>query len=109
MDAQAEAVAAIRAAFGTVEHGDALQLHLTGPGVFAVESRRAIQHDARRLTLIATVAVSLLLLLVLRSPRFLLWAALPTATGALAGLAAVIDRVRQHSRHHARIRADADR
>ncbi|MGH6611907.1 MAG: MMPL family transporter, partial [Burkholderiaceae bacterium] len=33
--------------------------------------------------------VSLLLLLVLRSPRFLLWAALPTATGALAGLAAV--------------------
>ena len=95
VDAQAEAVAAIRAAFSVASAtGDAastsqLQLHLTGPGVFAVESRRAIQQDARRLTLIATVAVSLLLLLVLRSPRFLLWAALPTATGALAGLAAV--------------------
>ena len=91
VDAQAEAVAAIRAAFGTVRRAEPpqLQLHLTGPGVFAVESRRAIQHDARRLTLIATVAVSLLLLIVLRSPRFLLWAALPTATGALAGLAAV--------------------
>ena len=89
VDAQAEAVAAIRAAFGAPDAAEPLQLHLTGPGVFAVESRRAIQHDARRLTLIATVAVSLLLLLVLRSPRFLLWAALPTATGALAGLAAV--------------------
>jgi predicted exporter len=89
VDAQAEAVAAIRAAFGAPGSAETLQLHLTGPGVFAVESRRAIQHDARRLTLIATVAVSLLLLLVLRSPRLLLWAALPTATGALAGLAAV--------------------
>lgn len=88
VDAQAEAVAAIDAAFGVAD-GDALRLHLTGPGVFAVESRRAIQHDARRLTLIATILVSVLLLWVLRSPRFLLWAALPTATGALAGLAAV--------------------
>jgi predicted exporter len=89
VDAQAEAVTAIRAAFAASGSAEKLQLHLTGPGVFAVESRRAIQHDARHLTLIATVAVSLLLLLVLRSPRFLLWAALPTATGALAGLAAV--------------------
>ena len=90
VDAQAEAVAAIHAAFGTpAAEAPQMQLHVTGPGVFAVESRRAIQQDARRLTLIASVAVSLLLLLVLRSPRFLLWAALPTATGALAGLAAV--------------------
>jgi predicted exporter len=89
VDAQAEAVAAIRAAFGKPSTAETLQLHLTGPGVFAVESRRAIRHDAQRLTVIAAVAVSLLLLLVLRSPRFLLWAALPTATGALAGLAAV--------------------
>ncbi len=91
VDAQSEAVAAIRAAFGVpaATETSQLQLHLTGPSVFAVESRRAIQDDARRLTLIASVAVSLLLLLVLRSPRFLLWAALPTATGALAGLAAV--------------------
>ncbi|MEO8185875.1 MAG: MMPL family transporter [Burkholderiaceae bacterium] len=95
VDAQSEAVAAIRAAFGAtfaapqLPGTPQLQLNMTGPSVFAVESRRAIQHDARRLTLIASVAVSLLLLIVLRSPRFLLWAALPTATGALAGLAAV--------------------
>ena len=95
VDAQSEVVAAIRAAFGAAFDTPSatgtpqLQLHMTGPSVFAVESRRAIQHDARRLTLIASVAVSLLLLIVLRSPRFLLWAALPTATGALAGLAAV--------------------
>ncbi|MEP6608064.1 MAG: MMPL family transporter [Burkholderiaceae bacterium] len=89
VDAQGDAVAAIRAAFGGEHAVEGLQLHLTGPGVFAVESRRAIQRDARRLTLIATIAVALLLLVALRSPRFLLWAALPTATGALAGLAAV--------------------
>ena len=94
VDAQAEAVAAIRNAFGTASEAPntttaALNLHLTGPGVFAVASRQAIQHDARRLTLIAAAAVGLLLLLALRSPRFLLWAALPTATGALAGLAVV--------------------
>ncbi len=89
VEAQAEAVEAIRNAFDAAKDGEMLQLHLTGPGVFAVESRRAIQEDARHLTLIATFAVGVLLLLVLRSPRFLLWAALPTATGALAGLAAV--------------------
>ena len=93
VDAQAEATAAVRAAFSAANvkssKPDGLQLHLTGPGVFAVASRAAIQQDAQRLTLIAGVAVALLLLLVLRSPRFLLWAALPTATGALIGLAAV--------------------
>lgn len=88
VDAQSEAVAAIQAAYDTSTR-EALTLHLTGPGVFAVQSRQAIQQDARRLTLIATIAVSLLLLLVLRSPRFLLWAALPTATGVLAGLAVI--------------------
>lgn len=91
VDAQEDAVDSIRAAFAAASRPapDVLRLHLTGPGVFAVESRQAIQQDARRLTLIATAAVSLLLLFLLRSPRFLLWAALPTATGALAGLAAV--------------------
>jgi predicted exporter len=86
VDAQAQAVDAIRAAFGTAE---SMSLHLTGPGAFAVASRQAIQDDAKRLTLIASITVGLLLLLVLRSPRFLLWAALPTASGALAGLAVV--------------------
>lgn len=94
IDAQAEAVAATRAAFGTAFNAPdtttgALTLHLTGPAVFAVQSRQTIQREAQRLTLIATLAVGLLLLLVLRSPRFLIWAALPTATGALAGLAVV--------------------
>ena len=90
VDAQSRAVAAIRAAFNTAAAGNSsLTLHLTGPGVFAVQSRQAIQDDARRLTIVAAIGVGLLLLLVLRSPRFLLWAALPTATGALAGLAAV--------------------
>jgi predicted exporter len=90
VDAQLQAATAIRAAFNAAAANfSGLQLHLTGPGVFAVQSRQAIQDDARRLTVVAAIGVGLLLLLVLRSPRFLLWAAVPTATGALAGLAAV--------------------
>ena len=90
VDAQLQAVTAIRAAFNAAAaNSSGLQLHLTGPGVFAVQSRQAIQDDARRLTIAAAIGVGLLLLLVLRSPRFLLWAVVPTATGALAGLAAV--------------------
>ena len=78
VDAQAHAVATIKAAFDSAG-SSALNLQLTGPGVFAVQSRAAIQSDARRLSLIAAVAVGLLRFCV-RSLRFLVWAALPTAT-----------------------------
>src|SRR5205823_8881919 len=48
-----------------------------------------IQRDARRLSILATVLVAALLLSVLRSPRFLLLAAVPVGAGALAGLAVI--------------------
>jgi predicted exporter len=90
IDAQQDAVSALHAAFEQVRGADAgLSLQLAGPGVFAVESRALIERDARRLSLLATVLIGALLLIALRSPRFLLLAAVPVASGAAGGLAAV--------------------
>ncbi|HEX7951684.1 MAG TPA: MMPL family transporter, partial [Burkholderiales bacterium] len=92
IDAQEQALAQIRAAFA-----DALQaqpapdarLLVTGPGVFAVESRAGIKRDAIRFSLIGTLLVSAILLFVYRSPRVLALTLVPVASGAVAGIAAV--------------------
>jgi predicted exporter len=91
-DAQAHAVAAIRAAFGAASGGRAaspLRLLLSGPGVFSVEARATIEHEALRLSLISTGLIVALLLCVYRSAPTLLLGLLPVASGALAGVAAV--------------------
>jgi predicted exporter len=54
-----------------------------------VASRERIESDAARLSLAASVLIAVVLLAVLRSVRFLLLAAVPTASGALAGLAVI--------------------
>jgi predicted exporter len=91
VDAQQQAAEALRAAFESSRGaaGAQLSLQLTGPGVFAVESRARIQRDAERLSLAAALLVSALLLFATRSPRFVVLALLPVATGAMAGLAAI--------------------
>jgi len=66
----------------------ALQLHLAGPGVFAVQSRDAIERDAQHLSILAAVLIAALLLWALRSPRFLALAIVPVVSGVAAGLAA---------------------
>ncbi len=66
-----------------------LRLTITGPAVFAVQSRDAIRGDAERLSMIATIAVALMLFAAFRSPKLVVLALLPVATGALAGVAAV--------------------
>jgi len=92
LDSQEQAQAAIRAAFGqaTSEHrADEARLLLSGPGVFAVNSRAGIKNDALRFSLIATVLVSAVLLIAYRSVRVLGLTLLPVASGVLAGVAAV--------------------
>jgi len=103
-DAQAAALALIRAAFeaargapdattlaapATAAATRPLQLLLTGPGVFSVEARATIEHEAVRLSLLSTTLIVTLLLLVYRSVPTLLFGLLPVASGALAGVAAV--------------------
>lgn len=104
-DAQAAALALIRAAFDAArksarEANDPATapmaaatppplLLLSGPGVFSVEARATIEHEAVRLSLLSTTLIVTLLLLVYRSLPTLLLGLLPVASGALAGVAAV--------------------
>lgn len=62
---------------------------LAGAAYFNVLAHDAIGQDAHQLALLALLLVAALLLWALRSPRFLLLAIVPVATGALAGFAAV--------------------
>lgn len=92
IDAQERALAQIRTAYGETareQHMSAARLLLTSPGVFAVESRAAIQRDALHFSLLGTLLVSSILLFVYRSVRVLGLTLLPVASGALAGIAAV--------------------
>jgi predicted exporter len=91
-DAQEQAMAAIRQAFDTARtaQGDAdARLLMTGPGVFSVTSREAIQNQVNRLSIISIVLIATLLLLVYRSVAALALGFLPVLSGALAGIAAV--------------------
>jgi len=85
-DAQEAAAAAVRAAF---EPAQGATLRLSGPGVFAVESRMLIRGEATRLGVLGTLLVAALLLALARSPAVLALGLLPVLTGALVGVAAV--------------------
>ncbi len=92
IDAQEAAMNALRAAFDDARAdlpAATVTLDMTGPGVFAVESRATIKHEVGRIALAATALVVTLLLTVYRSLPVLLLSLLPVVTGALAGIAAV--------------------
>src|SRR6202000_100153 len=98
-DGQEQAIAAIRAAFAEVARpataaspspaGGPVRLELTGPGVFSVNARNTIEHEAVRLSLLSTGLIVLLLLAVYRSLPALVLGMVPVSSGALAGVAAV--------------------
>lgn len=87
-EAQAEAVAAFRAAFQSSEPG-AARLLLSGPGVFAAEAAAAIRADVRMMTILSGCLLAAFLFWRTRSLLPLLAAAVPLAAGMLAGIAAV--------------------
>ncbi|MGX2041534.1 MMPL family transporter [Methylocaldum sp. MU1018] len=89
LDAQAEAVASIRNGFAAIRGSRPVDLLLGGPGVFSVEANATITQDAARLSLLNTLAITLLLAAVFRSLRVILLGLVPLATGALAGTCAV--------------------
>lgn len=89
LDQQESAVQAVRTAFTSAGLPEHAHLVMTGPGVFAVESRATIQRDSWRLSVIAITVVTILLFLVYRSVTPLLLSLLPVLTGLLVGVAAV--------------------
>ncbi len=92
-DAQQRAIETIRTAFaaagGSLTSGHGVQLHLSGPGVFAVAARAKIERAAVRLSIISSILVVALLLMVYRSLPALGLGLLPVTTGAVVGVAAV--------------------
>src|SRR6202030_2774809 len=85
----------IRGAFGAgvaetkASSSSAVQLKMSGPGVFAVAARAKIKRAAMRLSVVSGILVVAVLLAVYRSPLALGLGLLPVASGALAGVAAV--------------------
>jgi predicted exporter len=92
-DAQAGAIAAIRAANAAamreVSGADAVRLKLSGPGVFAVDARAKIERAAVRLSIASSILVVTLLFAVYRSLPALALGLAPVASGAVIGIAAV--------------------
>ncbi len=94
-DAQQRAIGAIRAAFAaavprsTQNGAQALQLKMSGPGVFAVAARAKIERAAIRLSIVSGILVVSLLFAVYRSFTALALGLAPVASGAVIGIAAV--------------------
>lgn len=88
--AQGEAVAAIQSSFESINGvGGKAELVISGPGYFTVLVNASTRGESEWLGRISTVGFILLLLLAYRSIAVLGLAALPIASGALAGVAAV--------------------
>jgi predicted exporter len=93
LDAQQHAQAVLAQDFAAARAATpgaaAARLRMTGPGVFAVQTRDVTKRDVTRLSLLASAGAVLFLLLAYRSPLALGLGLLPVISGALAGIAAV--------------------
>lgn len=89
IDAQQIVGEDLRRIFSENRTSPEIRLLMSGPSIFAVQSRNLIHDDAWRLSTMATAVVAAILLLAYGSPRLLVLGMLPVASGALAGIAAV--------------------
>lgn len=88
-DGQQRALATLQTDFDNVRGDSTSDLLISGPGAFAVEVGGRTQREASLIGSLDGIIFSLLLLLAYRSWRVPLLAALPLASGGLAGLGAV--------------------
>lgn len=86
---QAEAVAAIEAAFADSRGDSPATLEMTGPGAFSVEISARTEGEARWIGIVDSIGLLLLLLVAYRNWKVPLLGALPLASAGLAGLGAV--------------------
>jgi predicted exporter len=92
LDAAAAGIARIQGAFDAATHdmaGAGPRLELSGAPVFSVQSRDQIKGEAMHLAIVGGIVMGTLLLLAFASPRALVIALLPVATGVVAGTATV--------------------
>jgi len=86
LDRQEGVIKRIRGAFDALDPHGALHLRMTGPAVFAVQSRQAIRQESTVLSMAASMAGILILLLAYRSWRVVFVSALPVASAMVVGL-----------------------
>ncbi len=84
---QEQAMATVRRAL--FEVNPKVDATLTGPGVFASESRRLIRSDAERLSTLSAVVILAMLILVYRSALAVVLVTIPVAFGLLIGVLVV--------------------
>lgn len=95
LDAQAVAIARVEGEFSKATQAlgaqgvDGPKLLMSGAPVFSVSSRDQIKGEALHLAIIGAIVISGLLLLAFASPKALVIAVLPVATGVVGGTAAV--------------------
>jgi predicted exporter len=89
IEGQADAVAMVQSVFAQLAEHDQLSLEVTGAGAFGVELQKIIRAEAQKRSLLASVALLIVLFIFYRRPRYLLLASLPIGMGFLVGLAAV--------------------
>ena len=84
---QEQAMAAVRQALA--DENPQVGATLTGPGVFAAESRRLIRRDAERLSLLSALVVLAMLIFVYRSALPVVLVSIPVFLGLLMGVLVV--------------------
>jgi predicted exporter len=86
IDQQQQAVEMIQDSFQASDNSARLNLIISGPGAFGIQSRSLIQSETRSLSLLASASVTLLLFIAYRSKRYLILAIIPLASAFLAGI-----------------------
>ena len=88
--AQSDAIVAVRAAFAALPGAANARLDISGAGYIGARIAASTRAEAERLSAVGTAGFAILLLLAYRSASILALVALPLASGALAGLAAIV-------------------
>ena len=86
---QGEALQKISDVFASLSNDSQITLEITGAGAFGVELQKTIRAEAQKRSVLASIALILVLFFFYRRPRYVLLASLPIAMGFLLGLAAV--------------------
>lgn len=88
LDGQLRAIESVRTAFQPLA-AQGLELKMSGPATFAVDSRARIEGEAKALSAVGFVVIGGLMLVAFASLRAMVVAMLPVATGVVAGIVAV--------------------
>ncbi len=97
LDQQTQALALVKSSFDQLKPDTSYRMVLSGPGTFAILSKQLIESESRQLSLLASCAIALLLLLAYRFLPYLLYAALPLLSALL--VASLVTSALFHNLH----------